>query len=200
MNTKSYTKSYTYSAVETVNRGYSWVFPLLVTKKQCASIRVEVKTCKSQLCVFSFCHSFQIWRNWLDRTSLRFVTNRKNKESCFFLKPCMATPLKRGWKMHCLKKKTKQKVKFPSGFTGCCCYQSRRGKLHFSASEYIFSSSGHQPIFRHEIFIPIFTTLDSNFQLENWQPLVKYLIARCYPDVNIQRLTIKKANIIPMQT
>ena len=92
--------------------------------------------------------------------------SEKQRKVFFYFKPCMATLLKRGWKCIAFKN-TKQKVKFPSGFTGCCCYQSRRGKLHFSASEYIFSSSCHQTIFRHEIFVPIFTILKSNIQMEN---------------------------------
>ena len=73
-----------------------------------------MKTCKSQLCVFSFCHSFQIWRNWLDRTSLRFVTNRKNKERCFFLLQTMhGNSFKEGWKCIALKRKPNKRSNFP---------------------------------------------------------------------------------------
>ena len=93
--------------------------------------------------------------------------SEKQRKVFFLLQTMHGNSFKEGVEMHCLKKKTKLKVKFPSGFTGCCCYQSRRGKLHFSASEYIFSSSCHQTIFRHEIFVPIFTILKSNIQMEN---------------------------------
>ena len=122
--------------------------------------------------------------------------SEKNKESCFFLQTMHGNSFKEGVEMHCLKKKTKQKVKFPSGFTGCCCYQSRRGKLHFSASEYIFSSSGHQTIFRHEIFIPIFTILKSNIQtITN-----KYSTAKCQYWAQYPQANNKNANNIKMQT